>query len=91
MEQLVGVLLVMVLITGVIFAVINNPRFSKNIHVILAVISGIAIILLIFHQKAAHGFFLTFRDFFHHETAELGLATFAIGLLLGKYYAKHRN
>lgn len=56
--------------------------------------AGIAIavaILLVFHQKIAHGFWFSFRGAWHHESVEACFIALAIGLLLGKYLGKRRS
>jgi hypothetical protein len=52
---------------------------------ILAVLAVITAIGVLVHQKIAHHFWFSWPDFWHHETAEAGLVTLAIGLVLGKY------
>ncbi len=61
---------------------------KSHIPEILAGLSILAAILLVFHQKLVHGYWLKLHSVWHHESVEACFVALAIGLLLGKYLGK---
>jgi hypothetical protein len=63
---------------------------KKFIPEILAGLSVLIVILLLFHQRLVHGFWFRWYDSWHHESVEACFVALAVGLLLGKYLGKAR-
>jgi hypothetical protein len=61
---------------------------KNRIPEILAGLSILSAIALVFHQKIVHGFWIILRDSWHHESVEACFVALAIGLLLGKYLGR---
>jgi hypothetical protein len=61
---------------------------KSRIPEILAGLSIVIAILLVFHQQWVHGFWFHWRDALQHESAEACFVALAIGLVLGKYLGR---
>ncbi len=61
---------------------------KSRIPEILAGLSILIAILLVFHQQWTHGFWFHWKDSWHHESVEACFVAVAIGLLLGKYLGR---
>jgi hypothetical protein len=58
---------------------------------ILAGLSIIIAILLLFHQRLIHHYWFSRQAALHHESFEVFFLALAIGLLLGKYLGRCRD
>jgi hypothetical protein len=59
----------------------------KRLPEVLAGLSVLLAVMLLFHQKYVHHFWFSWHDFWHHESIEAIFVALAAGLLLGKYLA----
>jgi hypothetical protein len=73
---------------AIVLPFVKRKAVKNRLPEILAGLAVFMVILILFHQKVAHGYWFKWADFWHHESIELYFVGLAIGMLFGKYLTR---
>jgi hypothetical protein len=86
--RLIEYLAVLSIGAAIILPFVRKEAIRNHLPEILAGLSTLIVVLLIFHQRLVNGFWFRWYDSWHHEAVEACFVALAIGMLLGKYLGR---